>query len=452
MHRSLKIAIGALAPIAVAAGCGGYITDPKAINNPNFPTSVTSSQLLVGTQVALTSQYTGNLARIITMWMRQFAGTDRQFTSLGLFVYAEDSFSGDWNQVYTGGGLVDIRRLEAQVDAAGDKLFGGIARVEDALASGFAADLWGDIPYSEALLAAKPANLTPQLQVYASIQAKLDTAVTMLSAGTGTGPGANDLFYGGSGTKWLRLAHTLKARNYLHVAEVDPTAYAKALAEAKQGLQKGDDFTSYQSSGNPNEWNLWYQFTVVQRAGYISPDAYFINLLKSRNDPRLTVYFAPATAGGPINGANPGTGGGTPPGVAELNPEGPGNPGYRQPIVTWAENQLIIAETAFRAGDLATALAAYNAERAAAGFTTTATTLTLQEIMTEKYIALFQNIEVWNDYKRTCLPPIPSAVPGTPIPERILYPTSELDTNPNIPPATSQKATNANDPNACPAR
>ena len=30
--------------------------------------------------------------------------------------------------------------------------------------------------------------------------------------------------------------------------------------------------------------------------------------------------------------------------------------------------------------------------------------------MTEKYIALFQNIEVWNDYKRTCLPAL-AAVP-----------------------------------------
>jgi len=28
----------------------------------------------------------------------------------------------------------------------------------------------------------------------------------------------------------------------------------------------------------------------------------------------------------------------------------------------------------------------------------------LDSIMTEKYVALFQNIEVWSDYKRTCLP------------------------------------------------
>ena len=35
--------------------------------------------------------------------------------------------------------------------------------------------------------------------------------------------------------------------------------------------------------------------------------------------------------------------------------------------------------------------------------------MTLADIMTEKYIALFQNTEVWNDWKRTCLPALTPA-------------------------------------------
>jgi hypothetical protein len=76
--------------------------------------------------------------------------------------------------------------------------------------------------------------------------------------------------------------------------------------------------------------------------------------------------------------------------------------------------------------------------------------VTLADIMTEKYIALFQNIEVWNDWKRTCLPaltPAQGTVGG--IPARLLYAQSERNTNPNVPLPSDQPARNWNDPNAC---
>jgi len=71
--------------------------------------------------------------------------------------------------------------------------------------------------------------------------------------------------------------------------------------------------------------------------------------------------------------------------------------------------------------------------------------------MTEKYIALLQNIETWNDYKRTCIPnltPVNNSQGGV-IPGRLLYPLQERQTNPNIPLPSQQPARNWNDPNAC---
>ncbi len=280
--------------------------------------------------------------------------------------------------------------------------------------------------------------------MYAAVQAKLDTAITLLG-GTGTGPAGADLFYGGNKTKWLRLAHTLKARFYLHVAERQGTsAYQAALAQAQQGLQKGDDLLSYQSD-DPNEQNSWYQFTVIQRAGYMSPGAFLVNLLQSRNDPRLAQYFDPNAAGQYV-GAAPGQQGSA---TISTFDDARVAPDYRQPIVTYAENQLIIAESAFRLGQTNTALTALNAERADAGLPAVGSA-TLSDIMTEKYIALFQNMEVWNDWKRTCLPaltPAQGAVGG--IPGRILYAQSERNTNTNIPLPSAQPARNWNDPNAC---
>jgi hypothetical protein len=440
----IRLVVSGAVLLGATAGCSNFLSAPDATTNPNQPTVANADQILVATETALTQNYTSDLARTFCVWMQQCAGTDRQYRQLGLYQYGEDAYNGPFSQVYTGGGLLDIRKIEAIADSSKDNVYGGVARVLEALTVGLAADVWGDIPYSEAVSNTISPKLDPQEQVYAAIQAKLDTAITLL-AGTGTGPSGADLFYGGDKTKWLRLAHTVKARYYLHVAERQGNAaYQAALAQAQQGLQKGDDFRSYQSA-DPNEQNAWYQFTVIQRSGYMSPGAYLVNLLQSRNDPRLAQYFNPNSAGQYV-GAAPGQQGSAT--IATFDPARVAA-GFRQPIVTYAENQLIIAEAAFRLGQTATALAAYNAERTDAGLPA-AGSVTLADIMTEKYIALFQNIEVWNDWKRTCLPALtPAAGTVGGIPARLLYAQSERNTNTNVPLPSDQPARNWNDPAGC---
>ena len=77
--------------------------------------------------------------------------------------------------------------------------------------------------------------------------------------------------------------------------------------------------------------------------------------------------------------------------------------------------------------------------------------------MEEKYIALFLNIELWNDYKRNCYPDVKYKKSedddGNPIynypPTRVYYPEDERITNTSIPTITSQPEHNDNDPNDC---
>jgi starch-binding outer membrane protein, SusD/RagB family len=442
--RTRLVLLGGLL-LGTTGACKDFLSASDAVTNPNQPTVATADQLLVATETALNQQYTSDLARTVCVWMQQCGGTDRQYRSLGLYQYGEDAYNGPFSQVYTGGGLLDIRTMQTVADTSGDKVYGGIARVLEAMTVGVAADVWGDIPYSQAVGDTISPGLDPQEQVYAAVQAKLDTAVTLLATNTGPGPEGADLFYEGDATKWLRLAHTLKARYYLHTAErVGTAAYQSALSEAQKGLQKGDDLTSYQSD-DPNEQNSWYQFTVIQRSGYMSPGAFLVNLLQSRNDPRLAQYFDPNPQGQYV-GAAPGQQGSA--GISSFDDARTAS-SFRQPIVTYAENQLIIAEAAFRLNQTGVALAAYNAARAEAGLPP-AGGVTLSDIMTEKYIALFQNIEVWNDWKRTCLPPLTPAQGTTGgIPSRLLYAQSERNTNTNIPLPSDQPARNWNDPSAC---
>ena len=125
-----------------------------------------------------------------------------------------------------------------------------------------------------------------------------------------------------------------------------------------------------------------------------------------------------------------------------------GAPEFRQPVLTFAENQLIRAEAQYRTNAQPAALATMNAYRASVGLGAknglTGAAL-LQAIMEEKYVALFQNTEVWNDYRRTCYPNLTPAS-GTFVPARLVYGTDERRANPNIPSPSQQPKRNQDDP------
>ena len=125
-----------------------------------------------------------------------------------------------------------------------------------------------------------------------------------------------------------------------------------------------------------------------------------------------------------------------------------GAPGFDQPLITWEENQLIIAEAAYQTNDPTTAATALNAVRGANGLSSISPSggALLHEIMIEKWIALFQNIESYSDYRRTCVPNLAPAGDADAIPGRVLYAFTERNTNPNVPDPSAQPLRNDNDP------
>jgi hypothetical protein len=447
MRSTMKQLLPALAALA-AVGCGSFLTGPGLTQDPNAPSSASRDQRLAAVQAAMTIQFTGTLARAVCMWMQQCSGVQRQYATLDLYNTTEDDFDTEWSQVYGGGGLIDIRAIEQEAAAAGDSVYEGVGKVLEAMDVGTAADLWGDIPYSEAVGDSATPHFDAQQDVYAAVQNVLDQAIAELG-GPGSGPGQVDLWYNGDAAKWMELAHTLKARFYLHTAERDPSSYGKALAEAQQGIStSANDLVTYQSS-TTTEQNVWYQFQIVQRSGYLAMGARLVNLMVARNDPRLANYFS-------LDGN--GQYGGAPPGGPD-DPDTQSNlsvtrldPAYRQPLVTHAENQLIIAEAAYQTGDQTTALNSLNAERTAAGLPALSAItgpVLLDSIMTEKYVVTFQNLEAWNDYKRECIPALTPAGGAAQVIARPYYGASEINTNPNFP-GEPTSGRNWNDPNACP--
>ena len=424
-----------------AAGCSdSYFEGPRLNQNPNQPSKSSADQQFTGFQAFAFYSLTGDLNRLISMWVQQMAGTGRQWAGYDKYAVTENDFT--FGSFYTQGGLVDIRGVEGKV--ADDKLYLGVAQTWEALIMDLASDTWGDIPYSEAVADVLTPKLDKQQEVHNALLTLLDGAIGNINGG-GTGPGAIDLVYSGDKTKWAQAAHTLKARLYMHLAELDASNYAKALTETNSGISSSaNDFTTYQS-GTTGEANHWYQFRI-QRGTDISAAKFLVDLMKARTDPRLDAYFsAGAGAGGVIIGATPGQEfDGKQAWLSDVR----GAPEFRQPVLTFAENQLIRAEAQYRTNAQPAALATLNAYRASVGLPAknglTGAAL-ISAIMEEKYVALFQNTEVWNDYRRTCYPNLTPAA-GTFIPARLVYGTDERRANPNIPSPSQQPKRNQLDP------
>lgn len=435
--------LAAVAFAGALTACGNnYFTGPGIDSNPNVPSRAAADQLLTSITAFDQFNLVGDNARILSIFVQQMAGTGRQWAQYDNG-YSFDENTFPWDGFYTGGGLVDIRKLETQVTGV-DKAYLGVAQVWEALTAGTMADLWGDMPYSQALSDVATPKLDAQLDVFAAVQTLLDQAITNLGS-SDPGPGASDLIFGGDKPSWIKVAYTLKARFYMHTAEVDASSYAKALAAAQSGISSNaGSFNTYQSATTGEE-NHWYQFRQG-RGTDIGAGKFLVDLMKSRNDPRLTQYFsAGAAANNVIIGATPGQeDDGT---IAWLSATR-GAAAFRQPLVTWAENQMIIAEAQFKGGNSSAALATLNAFRATLplpALTVTGAAL-FTAIMEEKYVSLFQTTESWNDYKRTCYPNVTPTDGSKTLPARLLYSGAERSANPNIPSPSQAPKRNANDP------
>jgi starch-binding outer membrane protein, SusD/RagB family len=527
MRHSLRFVLSAALAIS-ATGCGDFLSGPGVDQDPNNITKLTRpGPLYIGIQALQSVQFEGQLARNAAEYVQQVAGISRQQIGYDLYGMDPSTIDPHFYSVYGasiviqgGGGLLDIRKMQQLARAVNDSVYIGIGKVYESLVIGMAASIWGDIPYREA---ADSTNLTPafdpQLQVYSDVLTQLDSAIMFLAASPAppnAGPPSDnsELIYVDRGgdvaalaAVYTQVAHSLKARYHMHLAEVDPSHYALALAEVPLGINTPTNDMLWFHDQSPTGQNVWWQFMNTRTD--IGPGAAIIEIMKRRiaqgidDDERLNFYFQqavfdpdPAVTGDEVPlgffGYRPGAsrnlltaggiynGNGTP--VAGGGPADPGgnyslfnfidqntDPGdVRMPVITYAETQLIGAEAAFQTGGQGAAQPFLDAARAQRSYGARGTTpitfaplgsvpATLQNIMEEKYVSLFLNIEAWNDYKRTCLPalaPAPSSlgstVPGgNPVPGRLPYGISEINANPNTP-NVSPVGRNPNDPNPCP--
>lgn len=455
-----KIALSLLV-LMLLSSCSDLFEDPNIQSNPNAVTDVSIPTLLSGTLVGVTILHEDTDVRIGAIWAGQLNGLSRQHQGYAQYIVSAQNFS--WSPLYPVAS--QARLIQTKADAVSDKWTKGVGQVMEALVIAKATALYGDVPYSQAFDDIKYPTpvFDKQADVYTALQTTLDNAIQNLSASSGLAFAGQDFIYGGNVVKWKAAAYTLKARLYLHMGN-----YAKAVESAALGISSpAGDALSPHGTSQGIDYNQNYDFFRVNRPGDTGFDgAYLPTLMQSRIKSTNTKTDETALYNHYFKVGVVSTG--------TLDPnvvDGAFTSNAPNPIITYYENQLIIAESQARLGDPDKALAALNLFRSGlasgtfngktlsatgrqydayvlsdfsptglANPTKAATTqlALLYEIVTQRYIYFLMQYEAYNDVRRLekATPVVQLPIPlytGSKKPERFIYPQDEVNTNPNVP-------------------
>lgn len=218
----------------------------------------------------------------------------------------------DWEGSNNWNGYYDILRnnkfvLERSEDL-GYEMHQGVALVMKSFLFGLMADLWGDIPYTEALLAQEGGTMTAkydrQEDVYMGVLADLERANQLLSkpAAQYTAQlGSNDLYFNGNPAKWQRFANSLALRYYMRLSHKVPQVAQAGIERIAQNpttypiiLTAADDVTmGFPGTNAGDSWpfNLTFdssdQGTNFRR---IKMAHTLVEHMRAEQDPRLGVW------------------------------------------------------------------------------------------------------------------------------------------------------------------
>jgi hypothetical protein len=396
--------------------------------DPDQPLTAPPNVILGGVEGTLAYAYGGDLSRHSSIFTQQLNGVSRQWAVLQNYGIVGEDVNTLWGDNLYAGVLMEIRQLKISAEADGWLHYLGVAQVLEAYTLLIITDNWNDAPYTDAFQGAE--QLQPaydsQGDLYQTVFDLLTAAKTNLALADGgpVVPGAEDLIFAGDAASWIGFANFIEARAYLHRAGANESNYANALAAITAGGLTVDCGFPFPGGGNANP-----AFQFNEQRGDCSIGTKLQELITDLNDPRRYLYDYAFDDAHPFMTADRSV--------------------Y---LGTVTEQKFIEAECTFHESGSAAAhplyIEAINLSFSMVGYADSAATyiaqpevdpgsgaLTLEHIMTQKYIALFQDPELFNDWRRTGFPTlVPNS--GSAVPRRYPYPQEELNLNSNTPSAT----------------
>jgi starch-binding outer membrane protein, SusD/RagB family len=466
--------------------CENFVNGVDELD-PNLPRDASLGQVMNSAEVAYIGFMEGDVARIAGIFTGQFTGVDRQYVSLNEYITTSGDYDSQWDNIYASV-IKGLRIAQAKATQVNNKKALALAQILEAHTIGMTASLWGDVPYSQIVQLQNFPNpaFDPQGDIYADVIELLNTAISNINSAAATSAFEGDIF-GGNDAVWIARANTLKAKFHLHIGE-----YANALIAAGAGIANPEnDLVATHGLSYGSNMNVYASFLDWDRPGYLSASGAFAPLMldpgstaafnrnNSKTDETARFNYIYLDNFGIYN-----TG-------YELNfmdddyygyPDGYFGADAPWYIVTYKENQLILAEAELRENGFVNALNELNelrdvldkgayinpaytdadnldfalnydlydaADFAPSGIENadgiTPEDALYREIIEEKYVSLLGQLEVFNDMRRNGFGSfsamqnwqvlgIPVKGTNTRIPQRFLIAQSEINSNTSTPP------------------
>jgi len=428
--------------------------------SPNDLTQVPYKSLVSHAQNSILRDYNPILGGGVAGWAR--------YNVRDVYVHG-DRYSGDgsgtnFNQY--SGHLKDLQVAIKLATAANDANWVAIAKIMTAYAFQNITDWYGDIPYSEALMADDPENpnifpkYDSQKSIYTDLIVQLKAANAMID--TNKSAGSTDIMFNGDMMKWKRFANSLLLRVYMRMSRVEP-------ATAKAGIEEiaGNSSTypvinsvtnaalKYWLPGDATYRSPYYMIPGQNAIQETATSVFIVNFMKERNDmARLAVYAEPAANSGEYVGLPLGTLGVNTPDLSIMGIKEFRSADSPTRVMRYSEVLFIYAEAALNGWNVGiTAEAAYN-DAIKASFDEYGLEIgdylsypkvkfngaaNQRELIGEqKWCALYPDgSQGWSEVRRTGYPvyvateePVGTLFPGKGVIKRMPYPYAEAIDNP----------------------
>ncbi len=436
--------------------------------DPNQPVEVPTSSLFTGAERELVRSIFGNHQDLVGIGLPLMTYAQQMAGLRGGFDDVYSIVEEDFSEIYNRGlrDLEEIIRLNTDEETLSSAALSGpnmnqiaVARILKAWAFHNVTDVWGDVPYTQALKGkdfALPVYDT-QETIYMDLLKELTEASAMIDVSEGDISG--DIIFDGNMEKWQKFANSLKMRVGLRLSKVAPSIAEDAVAEAYAAgvMTSNDDNAFYkflESQPNNNPW--FYRFELsVPNYGVGST---LIDMLKMTNDPRLEAYADTAfnaDLGGGYVGQPVGLDRATGSGISDFAASWPDKENILDEtspfnIMTYSEVLFILAEASERGWITGTASTFYDQAITASmeqwGIddpTAISDYLAQPEVMydtnepfksigEQKWVSLYmQGVQSWSEWKRLGYPALEIAEDAVinGIPRRKGYPPSEINLN-----------------------
>lgn len=287
-NRILSLIIVAMAMFF--AGC----QDLEELNvNPNSPTveKANPSLLLPKILYEVGNEITNGLAWGLGMQVSQ-AASSNNFT--GSDIYSWGTYGGTWNLFYRN--ARDCQNLYVIGEERNNDNLKAISLVIKSYIFTTATEMWGDIPYSEALSGKTDGNFQPtydsQKSIYEGILRDYDLALTLFNDLNSVD---GDIMFDGDVNKWRKLTNSLKIRTIMRLenkwSEMGLSAAdLQSIVSTGMIMESNDDNGKVDYLANaPNQWPKY-----AGRVGGFDEKRMSKRSelrLKSMNDPRMMILF-----------------------------------------------------------------------------------------------------------------------------------------------------------------